>query len=108
MRVGVSHGPRVSRPLRAALVCTVSKEEACGWQAGGAPGHGLPALLQSPPRPRKDQANSSTLQKKGVGQGHLRGPRNEGEGGSMWYPPLITKLSFSAMSLTPHSYVFIR
>lgn len=100
-------GEKWSRPLGAALVCTVSQEEACGWQAGGAPGHGLPALLQSPPRPRKDQANSSTLQKKWFGQGHRRGPRDEGEGGSMWCPPLVSKLSFPATSLT-HSYVFIR
>lgn len=54
-----------------------------GWQAGsgrGTPGHGPVAFLQSPPKLRKSQANSSALQKR-VGQEHLRGQRNEVDGG---------------------------
>ena len=63
----------------------MSKEEAVrgGSLSGsgcGAPGHGPIAFLQSPPKWGKSQANSSTLQK-WVGQEHLRGQRNEVDGG---------------------------
>ena len=55
-----------------------------GWQAGsgrGTPGHGPVAFLQSPPKLRKSQADPSSLRR--VGQEHLRGQRNEVDGGGV-------------------------